>query len=211
MSDTPGNESLGAVEGSRRGWGHLLFFLGFFSGFLIALIINERGDRKAHTEKSEHAAVSESAPRAEEHEDVRAPESHEAESHVSEARPSEESGKDHDAPAHEMEITKATRDRLLTVDFLDLLQDAELHRYRFEGETKGVKLTKIRTGSIYQKAGFHDGDIIEQINGIAVADIEKKPMKAKQELPAANSVEFLVRRDDKVIKIRVKVAGYRAE
>jgi type II secretory pathway component PulC len=115
------------------------------------------------------------------------------------------------SPQHEMVITKAMRDRMLTIDFLDLLQDAELHRYRFEGETKGVKLSKIRTGSIYQKAGFRDGDIIEQINGIAVADLEKKPAKARQELPAANKVTFKVRRDDKVITIRVRVAGFQAD
>ena len=82
-----------------------------------------------------------------------------------------------------------------------------MHRYRHEGETKGVILAKIRTGSIYDKAGFKDGDIIEQINGIAVADIAKKPSKMKRDLPAADRLVFVVRRNEKIIKLQIRVVG----
>ena len=210
MSDSPTNESLHQGLSKGRGWGFMVFFLGFLAGFLVAMVVGEKGYKLAQKEQTtprQAEVAPEPAPQPQPQ--AVTSESHDAESGLGIKEPEKTRGEDA-PPQHDMEITKGMRDRMLTVDFLDLLQDAEIHRYRFEGETKGVKLSKIRTGSIYQKAGFRDGDIIEQINGIAVADLEKKPSKARQELPAANKVTFKVRRDDKVITIRVRVAGFQA-
>lgn len=211
MSDTPTNESLHPNGSGRKSWTHLVFFLGFLVGFLVSLVLNDRIGRKEPkgvldpVSKGAHEVVDEHA------EEVRSPQSHEAESQAPSADVVIKGDGTAADPQHDMEITKSMRDRMLTIDIIDLLQDAELHRYRFEGETKGVKLTKIRTGSIYEKAGFKDGDIVEQINGIAVADLEKKSSKMRQDLPSANRVEFKVRRGEKVITIRVRVAGSQAE
>ena len=187
-----------AREGKKL-WLFWIFGLGFFSGFLIALVVAEKlNERKlAHSEvpKAEPAEVvtekSHAEPAAEEP-GPRAPESHEAMKET-------EHG--------EVVLSKAARDRLLTFDFLQLLQDADIHRYRYEGETRGIVLTKIRTGSIYEKVGFEDGDIIEQINGIAIADIEHRAGEMKEKLPMAERVEFTVRRDERKVKLKVRVAA----
>jgi type II secretory pathway component PulC len=211
MSDSPTNEPLHQGLSKGRGSGFMVFFLGFLAGFLVALVVAEKGFKLGKKEET----ASRPAEVAPESATEPASEAAGLESHATEnehgVKEPEKTREDEAPPQHDMVITKAMRDRMLTIDFLDLLQDAELHRYRFEGETKGVKLSKIRTGSIYQKAGFKDGDIIEQINGIAVADLERKPAKARQELPAANKVTFKVRRDDKVMTIRVRVAGFHAD
>jgi type II secretory pathway component PulC len=206
MSGLPTSESQADTSEKSHLSGWLTFFLGFFAGLLLAFIGFEKWSDKPKSEApdSKHVAAESAAPEAPpvvaQHEPLKEPPAHTAgDSHPFEA------------PEHDMEITKAMRDRMLTVDFLDLLQDADLHRFRFEGETKGVVLSKIRTGSIYAKAGFKDGDIIEQVNGIAVADIEKRPSKMKHDLPAADRIMFTVRRSGKVIKIQVRVAGLQAE
>ena len=200
MSDSPTNESLRGPSVTGRKMGFLVFFLGFFLGFVVALALNGKMAPK-ETEENSLTQKSESKETIAEHSETAQSESQTAvgdENHDSAG--SELSTK-------EMVISRQTRDRLLTFDFLNLLQDAELHRYRFEGETKGLRLTKIRTGSLYEKAGFKDGDIIEQINGLAFADVEKRPSKAREQLPIADRLTFKVRRDDKVVTIKVKVAG----
>ena len=176
----------------------LTFFLGFFVGLVLALVGADKWAtivQKTAANKAEQIVLEPSHAEP----SVTTP--------ITPTAPVAETKSDEERPDHDMEITKAMRDRMITIDFLDLLQDADLHRYRHEGETKGVILAKIRTGSIYDKAGFKDGDIIQQINGIAVADIAKKPSKMKHDLPAADRLVFIVRRNDKIIKLQIRVAG----
>lgn len=183
---TEETKSITESDGKKL-WIFWVFGLGFFAGFLVALVVADKlkNPGKKEVAHEEVAKVEEHAPKAEEHE------------------PAAES---HDA-AEEVVMTKAMRDRLLTVDFIALLQDAEIHRYRYEGEMRGIVLSKIRTGSIYEKVGFHNGDIIEKINGIAIADIEKRAGEMKEKLPGADVIEFRVRRDDKPKVIRLTVVG----
>lgn len=201
MSDSPTNEALRGPSRSGRKMGFLVFFLGFFAGFVAALALNSRVSHK-DASVSPGMGVSEVKETVTEHQQT--PGAQEAEPSLAEGHSESEAT---EVSSQEMVISRQTRDRLLSIDFLNLLQDAELHRFRYEGETKGLRLTKIRTGSVYEKAGFKDGDIIEQINGLAVADIEKKPKKAREQLPVADRVSFKVRRDDKIITIKIKVAG----
>lgn len=185
---TEETKSITETDGKKL-WIFWVFGLGFFAGFLVALVVADRLKSGHTTETAKH----EEAPKVEEKEaavqgePVHMPAAHDG--------------------TEEVVMSKAMRDRLLTVDFLALLQDAEIHRYRYEGEMKGIVLTKIRTSSIYEKLGFRDGDIIEQINGLAIADIEKQAGEMKEKLPGADVLEFRVRRDDKIRKIRVRVSG----
>ena len=185
---TEETKSITESDGKKL-WIFWVFGLGFFAGFLVSLVIADRLKNSNDSKKSE---IAHEEPKVEEH------------AKVEEEAPLPVAA--HEA-TDEVVMTKAMRDRLMTVDFLALLQDAEIHRYRYEGEMKGIVLTKIRTGSVYEKVGFRDGDIIEQINGIAIADIEKRAGEMKEKLPGADLIEFRVRRDDKVRKIRVKVVG----
>lgn len=181
---TEETKSITESDGKKL-WIFWVFGLGFFAGFLVSLVI---ADRLKNTSESKKPEIAHEEPRVQEHEAAPPPvAAHEA--------------------TDEVVMTKEMRDRLMTVDFLALLQDAEIHRYRYEGEMKGIVLTKIRTGSVYEKVGFHNGDIIEQINGIAIADIEKHAGEMKAKLPGADLIDFRVRRDDKVRKIRIRVVG----
>ena len=110
---------------------------------------------------------------------------------------------------NEVVMTHEMRNRLLTFDFLKLLQDADIRRYRYEGETRGIVLNKIRTGSVYEKIGFKNGDIIESINGIALADVDKRKKEMADKLPGAESLIFKIRRNEKTQTLKVKVADPR--
>lgn len=189
-------KSITETDGKKL-WVFWVFGLGFFAGFLVSLVMGDRlkptAEHKAEVASSEQAAP-ESHPTSQaghDEEPSRMPEAHEGIK----------------SDVKEVVMTKAMRDRLLTFDFISLLQDAEIRRYRFEGEMKGIVLNKIRTGSIYEKIGFKNGDIIEQINGIALADLNRRAEEMRETLPGADRIEFRVRRDDKVRTIRVKVAG----
>lgn len=62
------------------------------------------------------------------------------------------------------------KDRLLTVDFQKVLQDAKAEPYMADGGLKGFRLTKIREASIYDKAGLQNDDIVQEINGVPLND-----------------------------------------
>jgi general secretion pathway protein C len=50
-----------------------------------------------------------------------------------------------------------------------LLDDAVLHpRYDEGGELTGIELSEIRPGSVYDKAGIREGDVLTSVNGVAV-------------------------------------------
>jgi type II secretory pathway component PulC len=204
MSDSPVNSEQRLGGGSNNLLLILIFALGVFAGFLASAFINgklpeakkENAEKVATTNEpslNEPSAGQQAQTTSDEHK-----------GHANAGAIQEMS---REKSEHEVVISRQTRDRLMTLDFLNLLQDAELRRYRFEGETKGLRLTKIRTGSFYDKAGFKDDDVIEEINGLAFADLEKSPQKAREDLPSADQLTVKVRRADKVIIIRIKVAG----
>lgn len=190
---TEDTKSITESDGKKL-WIFWVFGLGFFAGFLVSLVVADKlkspVDSKQSVVEEQPQIAPPTAPAVPvvEEEPVRQPESHMNDG------------------VQEVVMTKAMRDRLLTFDFMKILQDAEIKRYRFEGETRGVVLNKIRTGSIYEKIGFKDGDIIEQINGIALADIDRRRSEMTGKLPGADQIEFNVRRNDKIQKIRVKIA-----
>ncbi len=62
------------------------------------------------------------------------------------------------------------RDLLGGENFSKVLQDAKAEPHMVGGALKGFRLTRIRENSIYQKAGFQDGDIVEEINGVPLTD-----------------------------------------
>lgn len=63
-------------------------------------------------------------------------------------------------------MTDSYKKKLLIQDFSKVLQDAKADPYMVEGRLAGFILTRIRQNSIYEKAGFANGDIIKEINGI---------------------------------------------
>ena len=70
----------------------------------------------------------------------------------------------------DMTMTQTYRQKLLTVDFTKVLQDAKATPNMVDGELKGFVLNRIRKDSIYEKAGFQNEDIVMEINGVPLTD-----------------------------------------
>ncbi len=68
------------------------------------------------------------------------------------------------------EMSLDYKNKLLTTDFAQVLQDAKATPNIVDGEVRGFRLDRIRNDSIYQKAGLQNDDVIEEINGIPLSD-----------------------------------------
>lgn len=86
-----------------------------------------------------------------------------------------------------------------------ILQDAKAEPNMVNGELKGFKLTRIREGSIYEKAGFQNNDVVEEINGIPLRDAAGA-IRLLQQLKSARDIEVRINRGgnsfDTVIEIQ---------
>lgn len=51
------------------------------------------------------------------------------------------------------------------IDMLQMLKDAKFQPVQNDGETSFVRVSRIKKGSVWDKMGLRDGDIIESING----------------------------------------------
>ena len=70
-----------------------------------------------------------------------------------------------------IKLTEEYKRNLLSPDnFSKVLQDAKAEPNRVGEQLQGFRLTRIRENSAYEKAGFQNGDIIEEINGIPLRD-----------------------------------------
>lgn len=87
-----------------------------------------------------------------------------------------------------IEMTQAYKEKLLTVDFTQVLQDAKATPHIVDGQFKGFEISKVRANSIYEKAGLMNGDIIEEINGMPLTDVAQT-IKLLQSLRNATSID----------------------
>lgn len=71
----------------------------------------------------------------------------------------------------DIKISEEFKRGLLTPNNMTkILQDAKAEPNMVNGELKGFRLTRIREDSVYEKAGFQNNDIVEEINGIPLRD-----------------------------------------
>lgn len=91
-------------------------------------------------------------------------------------------------------ISEEFKRSLLSTDSMaKVLQDAKAEPNIVGGEIRGFRLSRIRDDSIYLKAGFLDGDIVEEINGIPLRDAAGA-IRLLQQLKSAKSIEARVKR-----------------
>lgn len=70
-----------------------------------------------------------------------------------------------------IKLTDEFKRNMLAPEMLTkVLQDAKAEPNMVGGELKGFRLTRIRENSVYEKAGFQNNDIVEEINGIPLRD-----------------------------------------
>jgi len=104
-----------------------------------------------------------------------------------------------------IEVTEGFKDRMLQEDFTKTLQDAKATPFKNEnGEIQGFKLTRIREDSVYQKAGFQNEDIVEEINGVQLNSVGGA-ISLLQRLRAEKNVEVRVRRGGKVLTFSLSI------
>lgn len=95
-------------------------------------------------------------------------------------------------------------DKALTTDFAKTLQDAKASPHVVNGEVKGFVLTRIRPDSVYEKMGFQEGDVVEQINGIDLNDAGRA-IQTLNSLKNENAIELMVKRNGVAVPLKIQV------
>jgi serine protease Do len=72
------------------------------------------------------------------------------------------------------------------------------------GENKGVVVTDVKDGSLGDEAGFKQGDIILEINGVAIDNIQKYRDEVEK-LKSGKPALFLIRRGDNTLYLAVRI------
>lgn len=101
-------------------------------------------------------------------------------------------------------ISKDFREKLLTVDFAKVLQDAKAEPNITGGELDGFRLVRIRSESIYEKAGLQNDDIIKEINGVPLTDTAQA-IKLLNSLRGEADIEVRLDRGGKAMNMKLQV------
>ncbi len=91
-------------------------------------------------------------------------------------------------------MTAIYRDKLLKEDMSKIIMQATAQPYMRNGQIKGFQLSQIDPGSIFDKGGFRDNDVITAINGIEL-DSVSGAIKLLNSLKEATSIEVVIERD----------------
>lgn len=95
---------------------------------------------------------------------------------------------------NEIKLSEEFKRNLMTSDNMTkILQDAKAEPNMVNGELKGFRLTRIREASVYEKAGFQNNDVVEEINGIPLRDAAGA-IRLLQQLKSAKDIEVRVNR-----------------
>ena len=73
-----------------------------------------------------------------------------------------------------------------------------------EGELKGFRLTRIREGSVYEKAGFQNNDVVEEINGIPLRNAAGA-IRLLQQLKSSKEIEVRVIRGAAAMDMNITI------
>ena len=104
-----------------------------------------------------------------------------------------------------IKLTEEFKRNLLSPDQLTkVLQDAKAEPNMVGGELKGFKLTRIRENSVYEKAGFQNGDIVEEINGIPLRDAGGA-IKLLNQLRGEKDIEVRLNRNGSVTTMGIQI------
>lgn len=95
---------------------------------------------------------------------------------------------------NDMKMSQQYKEQLLNPEsFAKVLQDAKATPNIVDGQIRGFRLTRIREGSVYQKAGFQNDDVVEEINGEPLTNVAAA-IRLLQSLRNESQVEVMVNR-----------------
>jgi len=103
-----------------------------------------------------------------------------------------------------IEMTSEYKNRLLTADFANVLQDAKASPNMVDGVLRGWRMDRIRKNSFYEKSGMQNGDIIEEINGVALSDAGQS-VKLLQSFRNESEIDIKVNRNGQRMVLNLKV------
>jgi type II secretory pathway component PulC len=101
-------------------------------------------------------------------------------------------------------MTAMYRDKLVKDDLAKVLMQATAEPQVENGVIVGFKVSQIDDGSIYQKAGLKDEDVITAINGQELTSVAGAISLLKQ-LKGADHLDIEVRRGDKPLKFSIDI------
>ena len=90
----------------------------------------------------------------------------------------------------------------------ELLSQVRIIPYFSKGVSGGYKLGNIKKGSLIEKYGFKDGDVLKSVNGISLSSPDKV-LEAYQAAQNAGSVEITVERDGGPVTFTYKIGSPR--
>ena len=85
-----------------------------------------------------------------------------------------------------------------------LLQQARAVPYFKDGKSVGLRLFAIKSGSLFQKLGFRNGDILKSINGNSLAD-PSQALKLFEDLKSERSISVVSERARKESEIKYEI------
>ena len=106
--------------------------------------------------------------------------------------------------AIEIQITSAYRDNMVKNDLQKILMEAAATPYMQGGKITGFELTDITPGSIYEKAGFENGDVITAINAVPLTS-PTGAIKVLHSVKGEGSVEATLMRGGRQMNMTISV------
>jgi type II secretion system protein C len=103
-----------------------------------------------------------------------------------------------------IEMTSEYKNRLLTADFANVLQDAKASPNMVDGVLRGWRMDRIRKNSFYEKSGMQNGDIVEEINGVALSDAGQS-VKLLQSFRNESEIDIKINRNGQKMLLNLKV------
>ena len=103
-----------------------------------------------------------------------------------------------------IKMTAMYRDKLVKEDLARVLMQATVEPVMENGQIGGFKISQIDAGSIYDKAGLMNGDVITQINDQELTSVAMS-IKLLQSLKGASHMEVNVRRNGQSMRLTVEV------
>jgi len=101
-------------------------------------------------------------------------------------------------------MTGMYRDKIVQQDLAKVLMQATAEPFMENGSIAGFKMSQIDEGSIYQKAGLKDGDVVTGINGSELNSVAGSITLLKS-LKGADNMEVEIKRDGVPMKFTISV------
>ena len=101
-------------------------------------------------------------------------------------------------------VDAAYRDRMVTQELPTILMSAASEPVVEGGQIRGFRLFQFEPGSVFEKLGMQDGDIVESINGVPLNDVART-VQFLNGLKSERRVEVMLTRGGKPVTLTLDV------